>query len=203
MAGQCLAPPGPFVQLAAGDYHSCGLRADGSVACWGCGINGGSGVGNLDRCRPPDVTFEQIVAVDSTSCGLDLEGRLHCWGTYDELAVPQDGGFVQVDVTGSDSGCGLRDDGRVTCWGQVYEVVPDTPLTAMAIGSDFGCGLDDSGAVSCWGEKMETPPPAGQFVQISAAACRACAVSAEGEVACWGDSFGWGQDGPEGGGQCL
>ena len=33
--GQCDAPSGPFVEVAAGAYHSLGLRPDGSVPCWG------------------------------------------------------------------------------------------------------------------------------------------------------------------------
>ena len=200
--GQCLAAPGPFEQLVAGPTHSCGLRVDGSVAWGGCGVNGSVVMGSLDPCRPPDARFQQINAIDHTSCGLDAEGRIHCWGTYDELVLPTDVGYVQIDLVGSDSGCALRDDGQVTCWGLDDIGVPATPFRSIGVGSEFGCGLDDSGAVTCWGEKPATPPPAGEFVQISVVERLACAVSAAGEVVCWGEIFGFGEDGPLGDREC-
>jgi len=36
-AGQASPPGDAFEHLAAGDRHTCGLRADGQVVCWGCG----------------------------------------------------------------------------------------------------------------------------------------------------------------------
>ena len=30
----------PFTQLAAGDYHTCGLKEDGSALCWGGNVHG-------------------------------------------------------------------------------------------------------------------------------------------------------------------
>ena len=34
-AGQATPPAGSFVSVSAGWGHTCGLRSDGSVACWG------------------------------------------------------------------------------------------------------------------------------------------------------------------------
>jgi hypothetical protein len=34
-SGQATPPAGVFSQVAAGESHTCGLRADGTVACWG------------------------------------------------------------------------------------------------------------------------------------------------------------------------
>jgi len=47
--GQCVSTAGPFVDLAAGPYHSCGLRDDGTVECWGCG----DGPFDAGQCSPP------------------------------------------------------------------------------------------------------------------------------------------------------
>jgi hypothetical protein len=33
--GQASPPAGKFQQVAAGELHSCGLRADATVTCWG------------------------------------------------------------------------------------------------------------------------------------------------------------------------
>ncbi|MDE2822915.1 MAG: RCC1 domain-containing protein, partial [Chloroflexota bacterium] len=33
--GQATPPEGEFASVSAGRFHTCGVRADGSVACWG------------------------------------------------------------------------------------------------------------------------------------------------------------------------
>ena len=38
-------PPGPFEQIDLGDYHGCGVRTDGSIACWGLNDNGQTSYG--------------------------------------------------------------------------------------------------------------------------------------------------------------
>ena len=34
-SGQATPPGGAFSQVAAGAVHTCGLKRDGTVACWG------------------------------------------------------------------------------------------------------------------------------------------------------------------------
>jgi alpha-tubulin suppressor-like RCC1 family protein len=43
--GQATAPTGSFLQVAAGEGHSCGIRTNGSVHCWG----GGSAMDMAER----------------------------------------------------------------------------------------------------------------------------------------------------------
>jgi hypothetical protein len=33
--GESTPPAGAFTQISAGNYHTCGLRADGFAVCWG------------------------------------------------------------------------------------------------------------------------------------------------------------------------
>jgi len=47
-----LLTPGTVSQVSAGGYHSCALRTDGTVACWG---SNGSG-----QATPPASTFTQV-----------------------------------------------------------------------------------------------------------------------------------------------
>lgn len=35
--GQADPPEGTFEEVAGGTYHSCGVREDGQIVCWGCG----------------------------------------------------------------------------------------------------------------------------------------------------------------------
>ena len=58
----------------AGLNHTCGVRTDGSVACWGADGDGES--------TPPAGTFLQVSAGYAFSCGVRADGSITCWG-YD------------------------------------------------------------------------------------------------------------------------
>ena len=45
-------PPGPSLEVTAGIYHTCGLKTDGTLACWGDNSDGQS--------TPPAGTFTQV-----------------------------------------------------------------------------------------------------------------------------------------------
>ena len=79
VGGQQLTYPvqGPFIDIALGDYHTCGLRPDGSVACWSAGENE-MDVGQLTP--PTGVVFRSIASGGQHNCGLDIQGNIHCWG---------------------------------------------------------------------------------------------------------------------------
>ena len=98
-----------FTQVAAGDIHGCGVKRDGSVACWGDNRSGQS--------TPPTDTFTQVAAGDFHSCGVKSDGGVACWGNNDfGRFTPPAGAFTQVAV-GSNYACGVKSNGRVVCWG--------------------------------------------------------------------------------------
>ena len=81
--GETFVPSEPFVDVAMGIFHGCGLRADATVDCWGAGPElpsvdyGQTGVpGEL-----ADV-FRGFAASSLTTCGVRLDGRVECWGRY-------------------------------------------------------------------------------------------------------------------------
>jgi len=47
-----------YVQVSAGVYHTCGVKGDGSVACWGRDVEG--------QTTPPLGTFTQVAAGTAT-----------------------------------------------------------------------------------------------------------------------------------------
>jgi hypothetical protein len=102
-------PAGTFTQVSAGGSHNCGVRADGTLACWGWNDYG--------QATPPDGTFSQVSAGYTHTCGVRTDGTLACWGTnlYGET-TPLDGTFTQVSA-GSLYNCGVRTDGALACWG--------------------------------------------------------------------------------------
>lgn len=74
-----------FAALAAGEAHTCGLREDGAVFCWGSGRSGQLGNGQQsDSPRPVLVVggqvFRAIGLGAQHSCALDADGIAWCWG---------------------------------------------------------------------------------------------------------------------------
>jgi len=82
--GQSIPPAGAFVDIAAGNLHTCGIREDGTVACWGAGTITGDCTATIDECGQADPvggTFRQLAAGYSHSCGLLDDGSIACWGS--------------------------------------------------------------------------------------------------------------------------
>ena len=71
--------------IALGEYHSCALETDGTVACWGLNGNGQLGDGTTtDRASPtavPGLSDVAEIALGSAhSCARKTDGTVACWG---------------------------------------------------------------------------------------------------------------------------
>ena len=64
----------PFKAVSIDSSHSCGLRTDDTVTCWGS-----SEYGEAD---PPGGTFAAVDVNIWNSCGLRPGGAIVCWGRH-------------------------------------------------------------------------------------------------------------------------
>ncbi|MCI4567896.1 PxKF domain-containing protein [Lysobacter sp. CFH 32150] len=181
---------GGVVVLAAGDFHTCALRSNGTVACWGKNDHG--------EATPPPGHFIALTAGRDHSCGLRDDGRPVCWGSNadGQSTVPEWGEFTAIAAGGKRT-CGLRTWGQVECWGQGPQIPWQLPrLVALDVGPTTTCGLQADGSVVCWdlnGEIFYTPQ-SGPFTALATGNDgTACGLRADGEVACvagWANWFG-------------
>lgn len=110
---------GPFVAVDVGSAHTCALRADQNIACWGENVKGEAPA----RVSGP---FTSVAAGDQATCAIRVDQDLACWGASDPPARVR-GPFASVSVGGST--CALRTDGRMTCWGDPEIMpMPSAPL---------------------------------------------------------------------------
>ena len=126
-----------FDQLVAGQYFTCGHKADQSVWCWGSvnseGQLGRGFIGGGSLTPAPvqgGLAFTQIAAGANHACGVSAGGGAFCWGSNasgqlgDSTSVTRSAptavarGLTFASLTaGLAHTCGILTDGTVYCWG--------------------------------------------------------------------------------------
>ena len=180
-----------WTQISAGNTHTCAVRTDGALFCWGANDrgqlgNGGFGTnGGLNR-----VVLNAAVAYVSAgqqhTCARTTVGAVYCWGA---IWTGREGG---LEFTRSQP---------------QPQPVPGSPaMASLSVGAFTTCGTDASGFAYCWeanprgemGNGTETGSVTPQrvatdleFLQVSAGIVQTCGVVTNGAGYCWGDnSFG-------------
>lgn len=177
---------GPFVAIAAGYEHTCGLIAGGQAYCWGHEHDGQLGTGDLTlggplpRAVSGGLRFASLSARGNATCGVALDNTAHCWG---ENSFGQLGASVPLVAAAP-----------ITVSGSLS-------FSALTVGGGTTCGVAAGNAPFCWGNNANgmvgdgstihrTSPTAvigGQFFRsISAGAFHACGITTDGVAYCWG-----------------
>lgn len=175
-----------FEQLTAGAHHTCGLKADGSLWCWGYDGAGqlGDGSASFSSTAPAEALggpYQQVDAGYFSTCGVTTAGEAKCWGfnnvrqlgysSYWRSPTPTavDGGhvFSRVQVH-SMAGCGVRTDGATLCWGSNAH------------------GTLGQGTVSATLSGPVVVTGGHSFAQVDVGGGHACGVLADGTGYCWG-----------------
>ena len=238
------------IAIASNQWHSCALRENGTIACWGDNDSGLLGSGHtreeLEESAVPvqvaGITDATAIATGkSHSCALRENGTIACWGSDNGLGLfgeiesdfqetDQIGTFpvpVQVTditdavaiATGEEHSCALHQNGNISCWGynlwgrlgngQSGAEESDTPVEVAGISNakdiaavawlDHTCVLLESGSISCWGyykrfgidqrsASIEIVEIDGisNAVDIAAGWVHSCALHETGTISCWG-----------------
>ena len=176
-----------FVSVSAGYRHSCGLRTDATIACWGNNLHGKSDV--------PAGTFAAVSAGERHSCAIRTDQTIVCWGERFAAgpAVPL-GTFTAVSAGGSHS-CAIRPDKTIACWGNNYSGQSDAPtglFYAVSAGYRHSCGLRTDQTITCWGNNdlSQSNAPTGTFISMSTGLYHSCGVKADQTATCWGGPRG-------------
>ena len=186
-------PAAPFVQITAGGEHTCGMRSDGSVDCWGS-----NEYGQLNA--PKEEKFSTIIAGSINTCGLRADGSASCWGD-DELPgtaipgwptasilidfPPEDERLLGVSI-GILRSCGLRTDGSLVCWNreETYQPLGTELFRDISSGSIL-CGLRTDGGAVCSATSLNVPEEE-VFVAIESGSGHGCGLRSDGSALCWG-----------------
>jgi len=178
-----------WVQVAAGGFHSLGLRADGSLYAWGANQYGQLGNGNLKATPTPTLvagTYTQLAAGQYYSLGLRADGSLYAWGinNFGQLGIATNSGTATANATptqvagtytqvaaGSFHSLGLRADGSLYAWG------------ANQYGQLGNATNNDSSSPN------PTPTQvAGTYRQVAGAGNHSLGLRADGSLWAWGSN---------------
>lgn len=77
-----------WIKISAAVSHTCAVKTDGKLFCWGFNYNGqlgdgttGAGTYKTIPAKTGDEAWSEITAGGSHTCGIRNDGRLFCWGS--------------------------------------------------------------------------------------------------------------------------
>lgn len=184
-----------FIALAAGSEHTCGIRLDRTLACWGDSSATGTPTVAFTHaqetcwlalaCSPSPLLVQSLSGVYAVAAGAGqtcaiASNGLFCWGNNGSLQ----------------SGSPVASAGSLP----IQIALPETPV-AVTAGASHSCALTAAGSAWCWGNNyygqlgdgLSGAPRGpsrvrfgGQFESLSAGGDFTCGVSTRGAVYCWG-----------------
>jgi|GEM_PF-3594151 len=176
-----------FLQVTAGQEHTCGVTVDHEIKCWGYNADGELGNGTTTNSLSAvaiavSKTWMFVESSRYSTCAIDDGGNGYCWG---EGSNGQLGNGSTADkstptlVSGSHAWskitpgilhtCGLTTTGEVYCWGSGSN---------GRLGN--GSGSDQSTPSKISGARTYTDVTVGQE--------SSCALAADKTIYCWGSN---------------
>lgn len=175
--------------IVAGQLHSCVIKNDRSVWCFGnngyAQLGDGGITGEFSPILVNGVTDSVSLSAGAThTCALKSDGSVMCWGmgtygqvgdgTYGDRKTPalvSELNDVIAISAGAVHACALKSDGRVVCWG-------DNTFGQLGVGNSV--------------EKSNTPVLVNGLTgmtSIASGSRHSCALKNDGTVWCWGTNY--------------
>ncbi|MCK5062766.1 MAG: DUF2341 domain-containing protein, partial [Candidatus Aenigmarchaeota archaeon] len=179
--------------VSAGPFsHTCILKSNGSVECYGSSYSGFSGYNGGDAIG--------VTAGVWHMCILKSNGTVECFGqNNDGCAESYDGGDAVMVSAQEDNTCVLKSNGNVTCYGDNTYGQSNNYTGGDAIGVFAGgslltgkahtCVLKSNGNVTCYGDNTYGQSynyTGGDAIGISLSSMHTCILKLDGNVDCYG-----------------
>ena len=243
-------------EVSVAYYHTCGVKRDGSLYCWGINNTGQLGVGGYtwDAHVSPQRVGDSYdwVTVSSGgwhSCAVKTDGTLYCWGIIAQGQTAVEEGYELCEdmfehptackttptqesslstnwrsvSVGRTHSCGIKTDNSLYCWGSnndselgsgtyrdsavPLKVGDSNDWSSVTLGDAYTCGIKLDKSLYCWGDTSDGqlglgseyyPPDIRQVLtplrvgddndweSVSAGEYRACALKTDSSMYCWG-----------------
>ena len=183
-------PPGlgAVKGLSVGGYHTCAVRQDDTLECWGWD--------QYQQSAAPTGTFHAVSNGLAHTCGLRTDGTVTCWGLNNagQTSVPENLGLVRLLAAGELHNCAIKADDRVACWGWNASGQSTVPADLGAVktlsgGRFHSCAVTEDDTPVCWGDdrygQRRTVPASGTWEEVRAGHIHSCGRRADDTVECW------------------
>jgi alpha-tubulin suppressor-like RCC1 family protein len=186
--GMCGDNPSGLTGIAAGVWHTCVLKSNGNVHCYGY----------YDTDYLEGDAVGVAAGLDHT-CVLTEGGDVLCYGSGSQAADYNGGDAVGV-AAGYWHTCVLTSGKNVVCYGNNSsgEAAPNLhtggDAVGVAAGASHTCVLTEGGNVLCYGSGSQaadytgTDPYYATAVGVAAGAGHTCVLSEGGNVDCYGSN---------------
>lgn len=186
-----------WVSVSAGTDHTCGIKGDGTLWCWGENSVGQIGsTSNLGTYAPNPVParvgasadWSSVAAGSDVTCGLRTNHTLWCWGSNLDGEI---GSSTNVGTTSPNPA--PVQVGSATTW------------AAVSVGANHACAVRSDHTLWCWGDNAfgqlgnltnvytynpnPTPAqvaPGASWALPAADANHTCATRTDHTLWCWG-----------------
>ena len=172
-------------EVSSGGRHTCQLRGNGTVWCWGANFYGQLGTGDHTSGPTPRqvgtaTDWAQVSAGGMHTCGVRANGTLWCWG---------------LNYRGQLGNGGRKDKSKPV------RVGSETDWVSVAGGWVHTCATRADGSAWCWGDNDYGQLGAGsrkdsylpvkvrrglRWAEVAAGGWHTCGVTEAGAAFCWG-----------------
>lgn len=185
-------PQHTWIDVAAGDRHTCALRSNQHIYCWGNNdmyqlggiVSGVTTPLQVDFSQSPRA-WQRIRAGHNHTCVSDQEDGVFCWGanTSRQIGVaPPLPNSMTLKRIGSaawawfeasrNTSCVVSNSGALSCvgeWVGTADLTPRAPeldVESIALGGEHRCVLTKDAELFCWGANSQGQGGIGNIASL-------------------------------------